>query len=131
VQDLVDSFRRSPSFAGIDQAGLQALAASTLRWNDGPKLYELACAREFEASIFAMQDLEGAWDKIASVTLPVLLVAARQKDGAGPFARIERSLAAAGGFAFTTVADTTHFMQIEKPAECAAIVTAFHAGLTA
>lgn len=130
VQELFESYRRSSAFAGVDDAGLQALAASTLRWNADKKLYELACAREFEASIFAMQDLEGAWERMCTVKLPVQLVAGEPKTGMSPFVDIERVFARDGGFAFTTVKDASHFMQMEKPAECAAIVRAFHAGLT-
>jgi pimeloyl-ACP methyl ester carboxylesterase len=129
VQELYDSYRRSSAFAGVDDAGLQALAASTLRWNDDKQLYELACAREFEGSIFAMQYLEGAWERMCKVTVPVQIVTGQPKTGTSPFNDIERAFARDGGFAFTTVPDASHFMQMEKPAECAAIVRAFHAGL--
>jgi pimeloyl-ACP methyl ester carboxylesterase len=130
VQELVDSFRRSPAFAGIDQDGVHALAASSLRWNAERQLFELACAREFEAGIFAMQDLDGAWDRICSVTLPVQLVTGLAPNGEpSSFTIIERALADKGGFEFATIKDATHFMQIEKPAECAALVAQFHASL--
>jgi pimeloyl-ACP methyl ester carboxylesterase len=130
VQELFESYRRSSAFARVDDAGLQALAASTLRWNDDSQLYELACAREFEASIFTMQDLPGAWERMCSVRLPVQLVAGEPKTRTSPFVDMERAFARDGGFAFTTVPDASHFMQMEKPAECAAIVRAFHADLT-
>jgi pimeloyl-ACP methyl ester carboxylesterase len=129
VQELYESYRRSSAFSGVDDAGLQALAASTLRWNADRQLYELACAREFEASIFAMQDLEGAWERMCTIELPVQLVAGVPPTGTSPFIATESALARDGGFAFTTVKDATHFMQMEKPQECAAIVRAFHAGL--
>ncbi|UGV25149.1 alpha/beta hydrolase [Rhodopseudomonas boonkerdii] len=129
VQELFDSYRRSSAFAGVDDAGLQALAASTLRWNVDKQLFELACAREFEASIFAMQDVEGAWERMCGIRIPVQLVAGEPKTGTSPFMAIESAFARDGGFAFTTVKDATHFMQMEKPEECAAIVRAFHARL--
>jgi pimeloyl-ACP methyl ester carboxylesterase len=130
IQDLVDSFRRSPSFAGIADDGLQALARSTLRWNDARQLYELACAREFEASVFEMQELDGAWEKICRVTVPVQLVTGLPpKGGPSGFNHIQRALADDGGFALAAVRDATHFMQIEKPAECASLVKAFYATL--
>jgi pimeloyl-ACP methyl ester carboxylesterase len=129
IQELFVSYRRSSAFAGVDDAGLQALASSTLRWNDDRQLYELACAREFEASIFAMQDLEGAWERMCKVKIPVQIVTGVPKTGPSPFNDIERAFARDGGFGFTTVQDASHFMQMEKPAECAAIVRAFHASL--
>jgi pimeloyl-ACP methyl ester carboxylesterase len=130
VQDLVDSFRRSPAFAGVDQDGVQRLAASSLRWNADRQIFELACAREFEADIFAMQDLDGAWQKVSGVALPIILVSGMPPTGEpSSFTIIERALADAGGFEFATIQDATHFMQIEKPAECAALVAQFHASL--
>lgn len=129
VKELFDSYRRSSAFAGVDDAGLQALASSILRWNADKQLYELACAREFETSIFAMQDLEGAWERMCKIKIPMQLVAGEPQTGRSPFIAIESALARDGGFAFTTVPEASHFMQIEKPAECAAIVRAFHAGL--
>lgn len=129
VQELFDSYRRSSAFASVDDAGLQALAASTLRWNESRQLYELACPREFEASIFAMQDLEGGWERMCKIDIPVQLVAGQPKTGTSPFIIIESAFARDGGFDFVTVDDASHFMQMEKPEECAAIVRAFHAGL--
>ncbi len=129
VQELFDSYRRSSAFAGVDDAGLQALATSTLRWNADKQLYELACPRELEASIFAMQDIEGAWERMCKVKVPVQLVAGEPTTGTSPFMAIESAFARDGGFSFTTVKDATHFMQMEKPEECAAIVRAFHASL--
>ena len=131
VSELADSFRRSPAFAGVDDVSLLALAQATLRWDGDRNLYELACAREVEAAIFAMRQLDGAWDAISGLTLPVQLVAGLPPGGApSGFVDVERALAAQGGFAFTTVPDATHFMQLEKPAACAALVAAFHALLT-
>lgn len=127
VQELFESYRRSSAFAGINDAGLMALAASTLRWNVDRQVYQLACAREFEASIFAMQDLGDAWDRMCGVELPVLIVTGEPAVGTSPFVATERAFARDGGFDFTIVPDASHFMQMEKPAECAEIVRAFHA----
>jgi len=129
VQELFESYRRSSAFMNVDDAGLQALAASTLRWNDDKKLYELACIREFEASIFAMQDLEGAWERMCKIDIPVQLIAGQPTTGTSPFIAIESAFARDGGFDFATIDGASHFMQMERPEECAAIVRAFHAGL--
>jgi pimeloyl-ACP methyl ester carboxylesterase len=129
IQTLFDSYRRSSAFAGVDDAGLEALAASTLRWNDHKQFYELACAREFEGAIFAMQELEGAWERMSKVKVPVHIVTGQPATGSSPFNDVERAFARDGGFGFSVVPDASHFMQMEKPAECAAIVRAFHASL--
>jgi pimeloyl-ACP methyl ester carboxylesterase len=129
---LVESFRRAASFDAIDQDGLQLLADATLRWNEPKGLFELACAPELESNIFGMQGLDHAWSRISRLKTPVDLVAGLQGDGGfGVIARIERDLARDAGFSFSTVANASHFLQLEKPGECAAIVDAFHARLTA
>jgi len=129
VAELYESYRRSSTFAGVDDSGLQALAAATLRWNADKQLYELACPRELEAGIFAMRGMEDAWERICRIKLPVQLVAGQPKAGPCPFIAIESAFARDGGFSFAIVQDATHFMQMEKPEECAAIVRAFHAAL--
>jgi pimeloyl-ACP methyl ester carboxylesterase len=129
---LVDSFCRTASFDAIDQDGLQLLAEATLRWSEPKHLFELACAPELESSIFDMQGLDHAWPRISRVKIPVNLVAGLQGDAEfGTIAAIERDLARNAGFSFSTVSNASHFLQLEKPAECAAIVDAFHAALTA
>lgn len=76
-----------------------------------------------------MQDIEGAWERMCQVKVPVQLVAGEPTTGTSPFMAIESAFARDGGFSFTTVKNATHFMQMEKPEECAAIVRAFHASL--
>lgn len=126
VDELAASFARSHSFRRIDAEVLHRLAAATLRWNDVEHHYELACAREFESETFRLRHLGDAWGRVTSVSLPVCMVAGiPDRDENGCLSNLARSLAADGGFAFQSVPDATHFLQLERPRECAAIVDAF------
>jgi len=128
VEDLAAIFARTRSFRRMRPAALHRVAAATLRWNAAKRYYELACAREFESETFRMRHLEHAWASIASVSLPVCMVAGIPgADENQCLANIARSLAANGGFDFRSVVDTTHFLQLERPRECAALVEAFSA----
>jgi pimeloyl-ACP methyl ester carboxylesterase len=126
ADELASSFARSNSFRRLSAEALHRLAEATLRWNDATGHYDLACAREFESETFLMRHLEDAWDRITSVSLPVCIVAGLpDPDENHCLSNVARSLAADGGFAFQCVPDATHFLQLERTCECAAIVDAF------
>jgi pimeloyl-ACP methyl ester carboxylesterase len=126
VEDLAASFARAGSFRRIDPPTLHGLAAATLRYDPAERRYDLACAREFEAETFRLRNLDGAWRKIGAVPLPVCIVAGiPDPDENRCLSNVARSLAAESGFEFQAVADATHFLQMERPRECAAIVDAF------
>ncbi|HEY7244631.1 MAG TPA: alpha/beta hydrolase [Xanthobacteraceae bacterium] len=126
VEDLATSFARTSSFRRMGPEALQRLAAATLRWNAVKGHYELACAREFESETFRLRHLEDAWARTTSVSLPVCILAGiPDPDENRCLSNVARSLALNGGFAFQSVPDATHFLQLERPRECAAIVDAF------
>src|SRR5262249_40970176 len=120
------SFARGGSFRRLDPETLCGLAVAALRWDRPEQHYALACAREFEAETFRLRNLEGAWQRVATVTLPVCIVAGipGPDENRCP-SNVARSLAEDSGFEFRTVADATHFLQMERPRQCAAIVDGF------
>src|SRR5262245_48657921 len=75
VEDLAASFARVGSFRRMNAATRHALAAATLRHDAANRRYELACAREFESETFRLRNLEGAWQRIGTISLPVGIVA--------------------------------------------------------
>lgn len=128
VEDLAASFARAGSFRRMDAPMLHALAGATLRHDPVNRRYELACAREFEAETFRLRNLDGAWQRIGTVSVPVCIVAGiPDPDENRCLSNVARSLAADSGFEFQAVADATHFLQMERPRECAAIADAFAA----
>lgn len=130
VERLAESFASRLSFRRIEQASLRQLSASTLRYNWETELYDLACAREFEAETFRLQHLGDAWGRACAVSLPVCVVAGSPSaDEDQCLASVARRLAKDGEFGFETVPDSTHFLQIERPAGCVTAVERFIASL--
>lgn len=130
IERLTESFASRLSFRRIEPASLRQLSASTLRYNWETELYDLACAREFEAETFRLQHLGDAWGRVCAVSLPVCVVAGSPSpDEDQCLATVARRLAKDGGFGFEAVPDSTHFLQIERPAGCVAALERFIASL--
>lgn len=126
VDDLMRSFEARESFRRMDRSALREFASASLRVNTSTGLLELACHRDFEAETFRLRHLEDAWARVSSVKLPVEVVAGLS----GPhesdiLASVARAIATEGGFSFSAVPDATHFMQLERPRQCIAIVDSF------
>lgn len=131
VENLAGSFASRETFRRMDRSTLQDLAAATLRYDGATGQYELACDRNFEAETFRLQHLGDAWARVTSVRLPVTIVAGlSDADESHCLANVARSVASEGDFDFVTVDDATHFMQMERPDQCAAIVDSFIKNMT-
>ncbi|MGD9921092.1 MAG: alpha/beta hydrolase [Pseudorhodoplanes sp.] len=127
---LATSFGSRPSFKRIDPQDLQRLSAATLRRNAQSGRYDLACAREFESETFRLRNLGDAWGRVGAASLPVHVVAGNpSSDENQCLATVACRIAQDGGFGFEAVADSTHFLQIERPAECVTAVERFIASL--
>lgn len=127
---LATSFGSRPSFIRIEPQDLQRLSASTLRRNAQSGLYDLACAREFESETFRLRNLGDAWGRVSAASLPVHVVAGNpSSDENQCLATVARRIAQDAGFGFEAVPDSTHFLQIERPAECVVAVERFIASL--
>lgn len=126
VEDLAARFARRDTFRRVPAQTLHGLAAATLRWNPELRRFDLACARDFEAETFRMHHVGDAWERILSVSVPTCLVAGIPgRDENRCLSDVARRIAAEGSFAFHAVADATHFLQMERPRECADAVEAF------
>lgn len=127
--ELAATFAKHGAFARVPHETRLALAAATLR----PRAsggFELSCAREFEAETFRLHGAERAWADVVRLAIPLCLVASDPAGNAGAcLVEIAQRLAAEGGFPCRVVPGTTHFLQLEEPAACAAIVEAFIASL--
>ena len=99
------------------------LARAVLRHEgDG---WSLACPRKLEASMYLQCKTLGLWPRRQDVPVPVSLIAA-DPDSAypAPTARSNRAFAAEGGFDYRVVPGTSHLLQLEEPAACAAAALA-------
>jgi pimeloyl-ACP methyl ester carboxylesterase len=96
----------------------ELMARATLRRDDAADAYVLACPREFEAHVFRSNRDTNAWTGLAQMPVGVKLICADpQLDNAAP-ALIGKALAEEAHVAYEAIPNTTHFLQIERPAEC-------------
>jgi pimeloyl-ACP methyl ester carboxylesterase len=108
---------RVPAFSGWVSGAHQLFAESTLKEKD--KTWILRTPRELEARIYETNTDASVWQCIGSLTCPSILI------GADPSYRYATTPAAICeaihrecGTNYVMIPDTTHFLQIEKPAAC-------------
>jgi pimeloyl-ACP methyl ester carboxylesterase len=101
-------------------------AESTLRPDEAARDWVLACPRELEARVFETNLDATLWPRLEGRGARLKLIGADPAlDGAKPTPAIVRDMAAELGLAYETVPGTTHFLQIEQPAECVAALERF------
>ncbi|MBV8773584.1 MAG: alpha/beta hydrolase [Deltaproteobacteria bacterium] len=102
----------------------ELMARATLRRDDNSEKWVLACPREYEAHIFRSNRETTTWQRMRHMPVPVKLVCADPSDG-GPPALIGRALAEEAVVEYEAIAETTHFLQIERPQECVRAMEGF------
>ena len=96
----------------------ELMACATLRRDEATGEYVLACPREFEAHVFRSNRDVAAWTGLARMPVAVKLVCADPRlENAMP-ARIGEAIAEEAQVDYEAIPNTTHFLQIEQPAEC-------------
>ena len=97
----------------------ELMARATLRRDETTGEYVLACPREFEAHVFrSNRENTEAWTGLARMPVGVKLICGDPDlENAAP-ALIGKALAEEAHVAYEAIPDTTHFLQIERPAEC-------------
>jgi pimeloyl-ACP methyl ester carboxylesterase len=95
----------------------QLMARAVLRQTlDG---WELACARELEASIYLQAMTLNLWPPADAYGGPVKMIAADPKaPGAPAPAFANQALAEEGAYVYEAIPGTGHMLQIQKPEEC-------------
>ncbi len=96
----------------------ELMARATLRRDDATGDYVLACPREFEAHVFRSNRDTNAWTAMARMPVAVKLICADPTLEAAAPALIGKALAEEAHLDYAAIPDTTHFLQIERPAEC-------------
>ncbi|HEY6419411.1 MAG TPA: alpha/beta hydrolase [Candidatus Binataceae bacterium] len=104
----------------------ELVARATLRYDPDACDWVLACPREWEAHVFSRNADPNLWPRMAHCPVPVKLICGDPEiDGAMPPALIGRAMAAELPLAYEAIPGTTHFLQIERPAECARAMESF------
>jgi pimeloyl-ACP methyl ester carboxylesterase len=96
----------------------ELMARATLRHDQASGEYVLACPREFEAHVFRSNRDTTAWTALAHMPVAVKLICADPNLEMAVPALIGKSLAEESRVAYEAIPETTHFLQIERPAEC-------------
>jgi pimeloyl-ACP methyl ester carboxylesterase len=127
-----DDFARQlaslPTFRRWVPGAHALMARATLRHDEATGLWVLACPRELEAQIFESTADPTIWPRMAHLPVPVILICADpDSEDAGPPSLIGRAIAEELPIEYQAIADTSHFLQIERPHECVQATEAFFA----
>ena len=122
-EDFVEVLGIFPTFKRAAPGVHELMARTTLRQSASGEGYELRCPREYEAqlmdygrSFFPLLDLE-------LVACPTKIIGADPTLPHAYLPALDQQLASAMDYDF--IPEATHFLQLEKPAECAAVTREF------
>jgi len=122
---LALQFSMRAEFRDWPPGGVDRMARATLREEEAGA-WRLACPRALEAHIFETNTDETVWPRIPALPVPARFVCGDPgRPGQQPPALLGAALAEAFGVDHVAVPRTSHFLQIERPAECVAAMEAF------
>ena len=122
-QELADGYRRSRAFERLRPGAAELLARTTLQPVPGGTGFELCCPPSHEAQMLARMYDWAIATNLASLRCPVKVIGG---DPLAPFSflpTVDPDLIVRVGYDF--VPETTHFLQLEEPEECAALTVDF------
>ena len=97
----------------------ELMARAVLRPREAGDGWELACARELEASIYLQAMTLNLWPAATDLGGPVKMIGADPKaPGAPAPAFANQALAEERGYVYEAIPGTGHLLQIQKPDEC-------------
>jgi pimeloyl-ACP methyl ester carboxylesterase len=126
IDELVEEYKASRATARWVAGAHELMARSVLRRVPDGDGYELVCAPENEAKIYAQALTLNLWPKAAEFGGPVKLIGCdpnfRGAPATGP---ANEALGREGGYDYEFVPETGHLLQIEKPEECVRLTLDF------
>ena len=125
VAELTEEYKQSRATGRWVEGEHELMARSVLRSSpDGG--YELTCAPENEAAIYAQALTLDLWPKASEFGGPVKLVGCDPNfKGAPATGPANQALGIEGGYDYSFVEGTGHLLQIEKPDECIRLTMEF------
>jgi pimeloyl-ACP methyl ester carboxylesterase len=126
VEELAEEYRQSRATRNWVAGVHELMAQSVLRKAPDGDGYELTCAPENEAAIYAEALVLNLWPKAAEFGGPVKLVGCDPGMKYGPATGpANQALGVEGGYDYSFVENTGHLLQIEKPEECIRLTLEF------
>jgi pimeloyl-ACP methyl ester carboxylesterase len=126
IDELTEEYRQSRATARWVEGVHELMARSVLRRSDDGNGYELVCAPENEAAIYAQALTLDLWPKASEFGGPVKLVGCDPNfKGAPATGPANQALGTEGGYDYSFVEGTGHLLQIEKPDECIRLTLEF------
>ncbi len=120
---FTDLYRVFPTFKAAVPGVVDLLAETTLRESEDGEGLELRCPREYEAQIIAYASVYGVFIDFAKIRCPVKVLGA---DPTVPSSYLPSlNLSDMSNVDYDFLPDSTHFLQLEQPEECAAIMREF------
>jgi pimeloyl-ACP methyl ester carboxylesterase len=125
VDELAEEYRQSRATARWVAGAHELMARSVLRPSpDGG--YELTCAPENEAAIYAQALTLDLWPQASEFGGPVKLIGCDPNfKGAPATGPANQALGVEGGYDYSFVEGAGHLLQIEKPDECIRLALEF------
>lgn len=125
-EELSDQFKTSKSLSRWVPGAHELMARSILRQDPDAGDWVLCCPPAGESQVYFTNSALDLCPRLSALKGPVKFITSDPDD---PNARspglVNRALQKEFGHPYEVVPGTTHMVQVEKPDECAAIVTAF------
>ena len=126
VEELAEEYRQSRAARNWVSGTHELMARSVLRRAPSGGGYELVCAPENEAAIYAEALTLNLWPRASEFGGPVKLVGCDPNfKGAPATGPANAALGREGGYDYAFVEGTGHLLQIEKPDECVRLTLEF------
>ena len=126
-EDLAQAYRRSKAFERVRPGVPELLARTTLRPAVDGTGFELCCPPAYEAQLLERMYDWAIATNLETLRCPVKVIGG---DPLAPFSflpTVDPDMIVKVGYDF--IPETTHFLQLEKPEECAALLVEFLATL--
>jgi pimeloyl-ACP methyl ester carboxylesterase len=126
VDELAEEYRQSRATRNWVPGMHELMARSVLRPSPDRNGYELVCAPENEANIYAQALTLDLWPKASEFGGPVKLIGCDPNfKGAPATGPANQALGLEGQYDYSFVEGTGHLLQIEKPDECIRLTLEF------
>jgi pimeloyl-ACP methyl ester carboxylesterase len=124
--ELAAEYARSRAHRSWVEGAHLAMARAVLRRDESKGDWTLACPRELESDVYRQNIPLNLWPAASAFGGPVALIASDPAaEGALVPAHANHELGTQYGYDYAVVPGTGHMLQIQKPAECRAALTAF------